>query len=238
VAQEGLLISSAPYEGRKVLDVYRRRDREALPVVLLWHGSGPNERDALSHLARVVASKGALCLVPDWQSDEESAGRADLLASISFCRDTGRDFGGDPARISLCGWSLGANAAADLLLHPSIIEGWRPRAFVGLAGDYGTSPISGGLIIDDMRNARDVPCLLVHGTHDHIVPATRSRESHEALTKWGWQSTLKEVDTDHSGIIGARYDQQQGRCVISDEPSRVRAVHSLATWIFQHIVSA
>ncbi len=233
-----MLTSSVPYEAGKLLDVYRLRDREALPIVLIWHGSGPNERDALARLAREVASKGALCLVPDWQSDEVSTGRANLLASISFCRDRGGEFGGDPSLISLCGWSLGANAAADLMLHPPITGSWRPQAFIGLAGDYGTSPISGGLIVDGMTNAMDVRCLLVHGTQDQVVPARRSREAHEALQRWGWQSTLKLLETDHAGIIGTRYDERLGRCVASHEWGRIEVMRSVVLWLFEHVDSA
>jgi predicted esterase len=192
----------------------------------------------MAPLARVVASRGVLCLVPDWQSDVDSTGRANLLASVSFGRNEATEFGGDPSRISLCGWSLGANAAADLMLHPPITDGWRPNAFVGLAGDYGTSPFSDDLLVKGMTNAADAPCLLVHGTEDEVVPASRSRESHEALRSWGWQSVLKELDTDHAGIVGTRYDPKSGRCLPSEESSRVRAVHSVARWLFEHIESA
>ncbi len=228
---------STEYGPDKLLDIFQCSDRFGSPVVLLWHGSGPNERDALSTLARTVAQRGAVCFVPDWQSDTIAESRKDLLESIAFARTEAETYGGDPTNISLCGWSLGANAAADVTLHPQATEGWRPRNFVGIAGGYDKSPITDGALTDAMTNEPDVPCLLVHGTDDHVVPVQRSRDFHEALLGRGLRSTLREVDTDHAGIIGTRYDPQQSRCVATDEVARVETVHAVADWIFAHVTS-
>jgi predicted esterase len=176
--------------------------------------------------------------VPDWQSDDTVTGRANLLSSVSFAQLRAQELGGDAARISLCGWSRGANAAADVMLHPGVTEGWRPHSIVGLAGGYGESPILGTLLPDDMVTGGDVPCLLVHGARDEIVPVVRSREWHETLCGWGWQSTFREVDADHAGILGTRYDHAVRRCVPSEEPERLTAVGLVAQWVFEHIDTA
>jgi predicted esterase len=231
-------VTSVPYGAGKLLDVYEPLDHGALPVVLLWHGSGPDERDALAVLASAVAMRGSVCLVPDWQSKDSILGRENLLASVSFGRRTAPEFGGDRDRIALCGWSLGAKAAADLMLHPQAAGGWRPCAFVGLAGGYDSSPITDAPLAKDRTTEASVPCLLIHGTRDHIVPVQRSREFHHALQDWGWQSELKELDTDHAGIIGTRYDPDRGRCVSSDDPTHTRAVERVAGWVFAHVNSA
>jgi hypothetical protein len=123
------------------------------------------------------------------------------------------------------------------MLHPHITEGWRPKTFVGIAGGYDTSPITDGALTDAMTNQPDVPCLLVHGTNDWVVPVQRSRDSYEALVGWGWTSALRELGTDHAGIIGARYHPQQERCVASYEVGRVEAVNAVANWIYAHVTS-
>lgn len=231
---------SLPYGGGKVLDLYQAPIEmgRPCPVVLFWHGSGPNERDALAALASAVAEKGAVCLVPDWQSDDAAVGRENLLASVSFSQRRAAEFGGDSERISLCGWSLGANAAADVMLNPLVTEGWRPRAFVGLASGYHAAPISGTPFAEGLAPDPGVPCLLIHGVRDHIAPVQRSREFHQALQDRGWTSDLKEVDADHAGVIGTRYDPVRRRCVPSDDPDRVLVMDSVAGWVFAHVDSA
>jgi dienelactone hydrolase len=233
-------VISLPYGDGKLLDLYRSPTEMGCPcpVVLFWHGSGPNERDALAALASAVAEKGAVCLVPDWRSDDAVAGREDLLASLSFSQRRAAEFGGDSERIALCGWSLGANAAADVMLNPLLMEGWRPRAFVGLASGYHAAPITGIPLAEGMATDAGVPCLLIHGVRDHIAPVQRSREFHRALQDRGWTSNLKEVDADHAGVIGTRYDPVRRRCVPSDNPARVRVLGSVAEWLFTHVDSA
>lgn len=49
------------------------------PTVLLWHGSGPNERHALARLATAVATSGHRTVTPDWDVTSSDGGRADLL---------------------------------------------------------------------------------------------------------------------------------------------------------------
>ncbi len=220
---------SADHLDGRVLDVYRPSgDGHDLPVVLLWHGSGPNERDALAGLATAVARTGCLCLVPDWQSDDVSKGRRDLLESLSFTQSRSGEWGGNGRRITLAGWSLGANAAADVMLHPGVVDGWRPRAFVGIAGAYDRSPITDSPLSAGRTGDAEVRCVLIHGTKDSVVPVQRSRDSHKALKEWGWTSVLMEVDTDHAGIIGAHYDPTSSRC-IPDRTSEV--VGPVAEWI-------
>ena len=51
------------------------------------------------------------------------------------------ELGGDPGRIVLAGWSLGANAAADVAEHPDIVGGWHP------SGVGTTAPVSPALAI-------------------------------------------------------------------------------------------
>ena len=58
-----------PYGLGKALDVYRPGNDAVVPVVLLWHGVGPDERDVLGALATAAAERGVMVLVPDWRRD-------------------------------------------------------------------------------------------------------------------------------------------------------------------------
>jgi acetyl esterase/lipase len=94
------------------LDVYcPEAATHASPIVLPWHGRGPNERDVLTPLARATAAEGLVCFVPDWRPDAEDAGRAHLRESARFVQQNAADFAGDAARITLAGWSLGGKTA-------------------------------------------------------------------------------------------------------------------------------
>jgi predicted esterase len=231
-------VASVLYVAGKLLDVYEPSDRGPSPVVLLWHGSGPDERDVMRTLARALSKRGSVCLVPDWQSDDAAIGQLNLLDSVSFAQRRAAQFGGNSDRITLCGWSLGAKAAADFVLHPKLTGGWHPRAFVGIASSYDVSPFTNESLAQNVTTRTDVPCLLVHGVRDTIVPVERSRQFHRTLQKWGWQSDLWEVETDHAGVIGTRYDPDLGRCVPSDDPARVRALDFVADSVFAQVKSA
>ncbi|MGW7572562.1 alpha/beta hydrolase [Streptomyces sp. NPDC054765] len=199
----------------------------ATPTVLLWHGIGPDERDVLEPLARSMGALGALVLVPDWRSDAADGGRAHLLESLAFVRKEAGGLGGDGESFVLAGWSAGAGAALGVALRPGTVEGWRPRAVVGVAGRYdlparttGTAPL------DDLAAGRDpgVPVRLVHGSRDAVVDARRSRDLAESLRAAAGQvATLQEPDTDHAGVIMTAYDPAADRCVPTTAEHAVRA---------------
>jgi predicted esterase len=221
------------YRPGRLVEVLRPAGAQAAPVVLLWHGSGPDERDALVPLAVAIATYGPVVLVPDWRSDDRHVGASELLASIDFTTRTAADLGGDPGRVVLAGWSLGASAAADIALHPGIADGWHPTSVVGLGGGYDRTPFaSQGADRDPM--AGDVvggagrPALLVHGTSDNLIPLERSVCGTEVLAEAGWRVVLRQVATDHAGVIGTEYDREMKRCVPSDDSDRLAALASVA----------
>ncbi|MFI0965050.1 alpha/beta hydrolase [Streptomyces sp. NPDC021080] len=214
--------------GGQRLDVYRPRTAPtASPVVLLWHGRGPDERDVLAALARAAAASGVVCFVPDWRPDAHDGGRSHLSESVLFVQRYGADFGGDSARIVLAGWSLGGKAAMAAALKPSALEGWRPRAVVGIAGGYtGPAPLTGRAPIDELTGTEEsvpaIPVWLIHGTADPVVDVEQSRRLHAALRHRGWPTSLHETDTDHAGVIMTEYDPVHHRCRPSDADHAVR----------------
>lgn len=87
------MIRTVGYAPGKSVDVHVPEGVTGAPVVLPWHGSGPDERDALAPLAGELAARGVLSVVPDWQSDDAAVGADRLVASIAFVRDGSGSFG-------------------------------------------------------------------------------------------------------------------------------------------------
>lgn len=211
------------------LDVYRPATAPAAsPVVLLWHGRGPDERDVLAPLARAAASLGVVCLVPDWRPDADDSGRTHLRESAMFVQQNAAEFGGDTGRIALAGWSLGSKAAIAAAIDPGALDGWRPRAVVGIAGGYTRpEPLTGRAPIDELTRADEslsaIPVWLIHGSADPVVDVQQSRQLHAALQHRGWPTSLYEPDTDHAGVIMTEFDPESRRCRPSHTDHAVRA---------------
>ncbi|MEU8923278.1 alpha/beta hydrolase [Kitasatospora sp. NPDC048545] len=212
-----------PYADGRLMDVHRPTVHTAgpVPVVLLWHGRGPNERDVLRPLAREAAGLGLLVLVPDWSSEQPDGGGAELLASLAHARRIATGLGGDPARFVLAGWSLGGREAVAVATHPDTPAELRPGAAVGIASKYADPAVTTG----DAPLARlaatpsPVPLWLVHGTADEIVDAGHTRELSTAVPA----ATLVELPTDHAGVVLTVYSPQAGRCVPATAADTVAA---------------
>jgi dienelactone hydrolase len=171
-------------------------------LVLMWHGRGPNERGALAPLARSVAAHGVRVLAPDWSSEAEDAGRADLLTSVRYARECGASLGLDPGRLVVVGWSLGGTAAVSLTVHAKrlgippvhvvlLAPGDGPRAVDALSGSPLPATFPPG------RSQIDI----VHGTRDEISHAGLVLGLEARLRAAGWRTTLTELDTDHVAIL-------------------------------------
>ena len=220
------------YRPGRLLEVVRPVGVHGAPVVLLWHGSGPDERDGLVPLATAVAAYGTVALVPDWRSDDVVVGAEELLASIDFAVDAAAELGGDPGRVVLVGWSLGASAAADIALHPEIAGGWHPSGLVGLGGGYDRTPFGGipprDPMAGDSVNGAGRQALFVHGTSDSLISVDRSAVGAGVLAIAGWHAVLHQVGTDHAGVIGTVYDRTARRCVPSADSDRQAALAAVA----------
>ena len=206
------------YGTGQVLDIYVPGTTQGSVAVLLWHGSGANERDVLEPMARRIAGSGVRVLVPDWSTDDGANGRNHLTTSLLFARQSLSETG-SVDRVVLAGWSLGASAALDLVRHPELVDGWRPTALVGISGGFNRSPFSQ----NEWRSSSvdpSIPLLLVHGSSDEVVPPERSVVTGARLLEEGWHVTLREVATDHAGAIGTVFDPTRHRCVATEDPGR------------------
>lgn len=78
----------------------------------------------------------------------------------------------------------------------------------------------------DPRGTAPVPCLVVHGTDDSVVPVQQSRDFASQLLGCGWPVSSLELETDHAGVIGTEYDPNVGRCFSSREPGAIVAMQA------------
>jgi hypothetical protein len=74
------------YGGGHLLDIYEPESTNEAATLLLWHGSGANERDVLEPMARKIAPLGVTVIVPDWCPDSPDQGRQQLTDSFTFAR--------------------------------------------------------------------------------------------------------------------------------------------------------
>lgn len=57
-------LTGLPYAAGTLLDVHRPADVHDAATVLLWHGSGPDERDVMAPVARAAAARGLVVVAP------------------------------------------------------------------------------------------------------------------------------------------------------------------------------
>ena len=197
--------------------------------VLLWHGRGPNERGILSTLSELVAERGPTVVVPDWSSEAEDGGRADLLRSLRYTRDAIEAEGQAPDSLVLVGWSLGATAAAGLTIHARRL-GVRVARTVCLAGGFvAPDPISGDVLGGHVPTPPDPPPItLIHGIADDIAPAAMSRAFAQILEQSRWPVELVELPTEHFGIIGTVHDDALDLCLPATDEKTLAVVAGVA----------
>nr|BFD94886.1 hypothetical protein KitaXyl93_62460 [Kitasatospora sp. Xyl93] len=216
-----------PYAAGRLMDVHRPVADAVgpAPVVLLWHGSGPNERDVLRPLAQEAAGLGLLVLVPDWSAEQPDGGGAELLASLARARGIAAEHGGDPDRFVLAGWSMGGREAIAVATHPDTPAELRPTAAVGIASPYSTRAVTtGGAPLDHLAQAPSpVPLRLVHGTADDVVAVEHTRQLSAVLTRQMSAVRTLELPTDHAGVVMTVYRPEARRCLPATDPATLAA---------------
>ncbi|MFJ3217736.1 alpha/beta hydrolase family protein [Kitasatospora sp. NPDC086801] len=212
-----------PYADGRLMDVHHPPADTAgpAPVVLLWHGRGPDERDVLRPLAQEAAGLGLLVFVPDWRSDRTDGGRAELLASLAHARRSAAAYGGDPDRLVLAGWSLGGREAIAVATHPDTPAELRPVAAVGISSSYARPAVTTGDAPLDLLTEQPspVPLWLVHGTEDGVLDIEHTRQLSAAVPT----AEFLALATDHAGVVMTVYDAEADRCLPTTAEAVLRA---------------
>lgn len=216
--------------GRRVL----RRGAPDRGIALLWHGRGVDGADWMLPLADRVAASGVLALAVDWNSEATDGGRSDLLSSLRFARELATEHGREPDVVAVAGWSLGGTAAASLAVHAK-------RLGISLGGVVLIAPGDGPQVIDPISGSPLPPTMppgagrgridLVYGHRDTGATPDLVSGLELRLRVAGWQTGLHEVDTDHAGIIGTRFDPRNEQYLRSDADHAARAAETVTALI-------
>lgn len=210
-------------------------------IALLWHGRGVDGAHWMLPLADRVAAAGVMALSADWDSEAADHGRSDLLSSLRFARETAELHGRDPDSVVVAGWSLGGTAAASLAVHAK-------RLGVGLGGAVLIAPGDGPRAIDAISGSplpASMPpgagrCRidLVYGDRDTSATPDLVAGLELRLRSAGWRTSLHEIDTDHSGIVGARFDERTEQYPPASADHAVRAADAVAAVIVEAATSS
>lgn len=195
------------YQGQEqtlLLDIYMPEDdtKTDRPAILFVHGGGFTEGNKNggmeTALGEAFARKGYVCLSinyrlrndrdSDWDGTFGDA-VTDAHTALQWLIDHGDEYGVDPARIALSGYSAGAITVTGLAYNDTIElpgpAGEPVFAVVNMAGGaYGLGGISPGA----------PPCLIIHGTADDTVSFMGAAQCSENLTAAGVENTFYVMD--------------------------------------------
>lgn len=203
-------------------------------IALLWHGRGVDGAHWMLPLAERVATAGVLAVAADWNSEATDGGRSDLLTSLRFARELAVQHDRDPDTVAVAGWSLGGTAAVSLAVHAK-------RLGVAVGGAVLIAPGDGPRAIDAISGAALPATMppgegrcrvdLVYGDHDTSATPDLVAGLELRLRVAGWRTGLHEVDTDHAGVVGTRFDERTEQYLPSSAVHAVRAADDVARLI-------
>jgi acetyl esterase/lipase len=189
-------LSYGPAGKRNLLDVYRRRSGTAnAPVLIHFHGgyyaTGFKNSQSLPMLHR-FAEQGWVCISANYRFRPEAGLEEhiiDVKRVVAWVRAHADEFGVDPDRIVLSGSSAGAHMSTMAAFTPGV-PAYQPgfeevdtsvSAVVMLGAYYDayfdrpeTDPVT-------FAGPEAPPFLIVHGSHDSVVPAARARRFADRL---------------------------------------------------------
>jgi acetyl esterase/lipase len=120
------------------LDVYAPSEPGPWPVVVFAHGLGSRKAN-YAIFSRDIAEQGAVVFTIDWPTryptytvKDDGRGLREVLETLAcavrFARAKAPDFGGDPGRVILSGYSLGGIGAQTALVGDDVDRLWEEFA--------------------------------------------------------------------------------------------------------------
>ena len=190
-----------------------------VPVLLFLHGSGERGDDNRAQM-RVGLGPALLRDPPSWPllavfpQLPEGARWSGTHAhdAIAILEDACMRAGGDRARVALTGLSRGGYGVWELALR------WprRFRALLPVCGGITAPPHDAALYVAALADAADpfaaaaarlahLPCWLVHGARDAVVPVEQSRRMAAALRAAGASVHYRELPEAQHNVWDAAY---------------------------------
>lgn len=180
------------------------------PLLILLHGFGSNEQDLFSmapYLNRrfqIVSARAPYTLMPGGYTwfelgITESGGtvlikpaqvEASRVQIVQFIGEAITNYGADPARVYLMGFSQGAMMSALVALN-------RPDLVAGTVLMSGSIPPETRPLIAPHEQLAGKPFLVVHGTMDTLLPIRNGREIRDLLASLPVKLGYKEYPMGH-----------------------------------------
>jgi predicted peptidase len=177
------------------------------PAVLFLHGAGERGNDSIGPtlvgLGRTLAEREAypaIVVFPQCPKESHWAAAESRAMAMHALDEVMKEFNIDPAKVALTGISMGAAGAW-------LTAADHPRRFMSLA------PICGWVTARSdtehaalIRNLRNIPTWIFHGSADPIVPVESSRKMAAALRNAGADVRYTEL----SGVGHNSWDRAYG----------------------------
>jgi phospholipase/carboxylesterase len=197
---------------RSLVHLVRQPQRRegAPPLLVLLHGVGSNEQDLISMApyldgrflilsARAPYNYGwggyawfEIRFTPGGELVQVDPRQ--ILASreriVQFIGEAAGAYGADPARVYLMGFSQGAMMSGLVALS-------RPDLIAGTVLMSGRLPAEVRPLLAPAEQLAGKPFLVVHGTHDPVLPIHNGRESRDLLASLPVDLTYKEYPMEH-----------------------------------------
>ncbi len=183
----------------------RRKSAAKAPALILLHGRGANEEDLINLVEYfderlfVVSVRAPFPFQGGggytWYEVEEVGKPEPKMFDESyrklsqFISDVKSGYPVDPARVILCGFSMGTIMSFSLVLtHPDTAH--------GVMANSGLIPEGTGLTYQ-WEQIRAKPFFIAHGTYDPVIPVSMAQRARDLLLRSHAQVTYREYDIGH-----------------------------------------
>lgn len=220
-------------------------------MLVFFYGGGWNSgrRQDYAFVGQALASRGFLCVVPDYRLVPQVRYPAfveDAASAVRWTRDHAARYGGDPDRIMLSGHSAGAYIALQTALDTTFLSQAKVdpaiiRAVAGLSGPYDFLPLDvaesqaafGGYF--DLPSTQPInhvrpgapPAFLAHGSKDTLVRLRNTLNLGHALEAAGDVVEIKVYQgLSHPDTVLALSRPFRGRAPILADMTNFLMAHS------------
>lgn len=208
------------------LDVYSPNHLENAPVVVFFYGGSwkVGKKEQYAFVGDYFASHGFVTVIADYRKYPQVKFPdflKDGAEAINWTRQSIKEYGGDPNRISIVGHSAGAHIEALLVSDSRYLaqdyshQGSSINAFVGLSGPYHFTPKKPdfkdmfgppetyvNMQVSTFIDGSEPPMLLVYGESDKVVGEINLMRLRSALEKYNNVYTVKTYpNTGHADKV-------------------------------------